>query len=512
MSLHSAAAAAKAAFEAALKVLELGPKVIGGINQARINNKLLPLQLTDLLQNLQQIKGKIDRVLSLRLRSTAAEEAAERLQQTTDEGITYLQKKQKEQLPGCLPAAWRTVWRCCAGPLEVSTFMEHYEGKLQQALNNVAACLRGVGSEGSQLCSTSRLPHPCVVNEGAYAELEGMLKRAAATATAPASPSAAAAAAAAGAAAAEAHAAETPVLQLLGAAGMGKSTLALRLALDLDRQWATPGWCHHMVFDCPLPTTLFCDFGPWFHNKLHVLSMTPPCSSTWLPFSSAMQLHFFACLGMPWVMTTVSQQRHQDSRCNLQAAPRLAPSSHCHCINVDHLAGSSFSGGCFFITVPPQQGGAAASAADRANQVHQELLGLMGFHDRGNPAMARQVKQELQRLFSVELEDRCHLLVLDGVDSAELLEQLLLPGMRGVVLVTACNSVYITREQLTLSADGDAQLAVEQRAAAANLIRAIVGRDGADEVCVVKRCQSSAFRLSHAWQTPETRAWLVPGR
>lgn len=131
---------------------------------------------------------------------------------------------------------------------------------------------------------------------------------------------------------------------------------------------------------------------------------------------------------------------------------------------------------------PPPDGNDAEAISAALKHVHDSLLRLLGYpeRDRDGSTVA------LTRLFSSELRGRTHLVVLDGVWSNDLLEQLIRQqphNMRGVVLVTARPSdtfgrpICISARATTLtlsSADGE-PYAAEQQQAAGQLIGKILG-------------------------------------
>jgi len=136
-----------------------------------------------------------------------------------------------------------------------------------------------------------------------------------------------------------------------------------------------------------------------------------------------------------------------------------------------------FSGGHYFIKVPAQDGDDAQATSAAVKQVHNSLLRQLAYPDRVPGGDGAGSSVALTQLFSNELRDRTHLLVLDGVWSNSLLDQLLISNMRGVVLITARSRILVSPEVLTLTLSA----AVEQRRAAEQLIRTILGDAAASE-------------------------------
>lgn len=244
----------KAAFDVAVSCVDKGLSLIQRIAQAHIDVQIEPVQLQELHNWLQAVQAEVEPLLSLRLRSVAASAAVQNLLDTTKAALAELDKHAPD-ITGNVPG-WKqvvkTLCRCITGPSKLARFRTVWVEQLRNALQRV----KDAGSLQQQICSEVNLPHPCVVNTAAYAALKELLEDAArsqvgmspsipaaATADTPERAVTAPASAAAAADAPAAPTAEVPgqpcVVQLLGGAGMGKSTLALKLAQELDR----PGEC-----------------------------------------------------------------------------------------------------------------------------------------------------------------------------------------------------------------------------------------------------------------------------
>lgn len=107
------------------------------------------------------------------------------------------------------------------------------------------------------------------------------------------------------------------------------------------------------------------------------------------------------------------------------------------------IADATFSGGVYFLPVPPKPAseGDTKQAADAATMtVQRELLRKLRFTEVAkDPATVREWKQELAVVFA--RADTSYLLVLDDVWDPCILNGLRCPAMKGVILVTARDSV-----------------------------------------------------------------------
>lgn len=234
------AIAGKAAFDVAVKSVDVGLSLIQRLAQAHIDIKVEHVELQQLHKWLKDVQKEVQPLLSLRLRSDTARTAVQQLLDTTNQALADLEKRAPD-LTGCgvspkqgfVKQLAQSLCRCLTGPSELSSFLKVWEAQLRNALQPVKVA----GSLQPQVSSAAALPQPCVVNEAVYEELKHMLQEAAGC-RAPAVGSTApqAAAAAADVQAAPAWSGQPRVVQLLGDVGMGKSTLALKLALDLDRE------------------------------------------------------------------------------------------------------------------------------------------------------------------------------------------------------------------------------------------------------------------------------------
>jgi len=235
------AIAGKAAFDVAVKSVEVGLSLIQRLAQAHIDVKVEHVELQQLHKWLTDVQKEVQPLLSLQLRSDTAKTAVQQLLDTTNKALADLEQR-APHLTGrgnapkqaFVKQLAQSLCRCLTGPSELARYMKVWEVQLRNALQHV----KDAGSLQPQVSSTVALPQPCVVNEVAYEELKHMLQEAAGC-RAPAGgspPPQAAAAAAADVQAAPALPGQPRVVQLLGDVGMGKSTLAQKLALDLDRE------------------------------------------------------------------------------------------------------------------------------------------------------------------------------------------------------------------------------------------------------------------------------------
>lgn len=105
------------------------------------------------------------------------------------------------------------------------------------------------------------------------------------------------------------------------------------------------------------------------------------------------------------------------------------------------FAGDTFTGGVYFLRVPPKPAGEAAGAATAAAMdVQRQLLRLLQYAERGEKATApSELRAELAGVFALDTAKR--LLVLDGVWDKCILEEVRCQAMKGVILLTSRSSV-----------------------------------------------------------------------
>lgn len=226
-----------------------GIKAAKELRQAIIDIKIQPIELRDLHQRLLDVQAKFSPLLSFRLRTESAKTAVRRLLGVISRALADLEQRRpelKQQQPGqqdqaqqqqqqhvawhlrlvrfCRQQLLPACCRCLTGPSELSRFQQLWAKELEDAL-------KAVRDEGeANLLPQTRvhfsLPKHCVTNDGVLQQLINNIKQAhqqdtlAAATAAPETGS---------------YVPPPPVVQLLGMPGMGKSTIALQVALALEQ-------------------------------------------------------------------------------------------------------------------------------------------------------------------------------------------------------------------------------------------------------------------------------------
>lgn len=196
------------------------------LRQSYIAVKLQPEVLQGFNSELRIIQAKFSQLSNYRLKTPAAKTAVLGLLDAVKEVLEMLQpelqqqqqqQSTSQQQQSILKHLWQALCVCLCGLSELTNRLQLWQDKIRKALESVEKEKDNLQPQLSPLLLES-LPEPCVTNHGTLQEAVNAIKEAAARSVTQ-----------------TVTAAGPPVVQLLGMGGMGKSVLALQVALKLDK-------------------------------------------------------------------------------------------------------------------------------------------------------------------------------------------------------------------------------------------------------------------------------------